>query len=236
MSCRIKTYIYVLTLLVGFNTARAENPPAPTPGTAALDRALRPGVTDEVTTLFENVVAVQRRAKQKAGKFLLAPLFSFDFSDSPYTMYGLNLSLGYAFSEMWELYLTYTPSFVTNERNIAKQVRALQLANGQASIDTEKPRTYYGVDVNWIPIYGKDSWGPYGIVRSDTFLNFSIGQIKYENNSGLKYKLAMGKTFFFSENFNLRVQAGPSSVDTFSQGVKQSTFIGLIESGLVFYF
>jgi outer membrane beta-barrel protein len=202
-----------------------------------LDRGLKPGSSDEVSSLFENVVAVQRKAKQKSGKFLLAPLFSFDFSDSPFTMYGLNLSFGYALGEFWEIYLTYTPAFAANERNISKKVKELTLANGDvANIETERAKSYYGVDVNWVPIYGKDSWGPYGIVRSDTFLNFSAGQVKYEVNSGLKYKFALGKTFFFSDHFNFRVQAGPSLLDTFSKGVKQSIFFGLIEVGTVFYF
>lgn len=202
-----------------------------------LDRGLRPGSSDEVSSLFENVVAVQRKAKQKAGKFLLAPLLSFDFSDSPFTMYGLNLSVGYAFGEFWEVYLTYTPAFVANERNISKKVKELVLLNGDAAnIETEKAKNYFGIDVNWVPIYGKDSWGPYGIVRSDTFLNFSAGQMGYEVNKGLKYKFALGKTFFFSESFNFRVQAGPSMLDTFSKGIKQSIIIGLIEAGAVFYF
>lgn len=202
-----------------------------------LDRGLRPGSSDEITSLFENVVAVQRKAKQKAGKILIAPLLSFDFSDSPYTMYGLNLNLGYALGEFWEFYLSYTPLFVNNERNISKKVKELVLATGdQANIETEKAKNYLGIEVNWVPIYGKDSWGPYGIVRSDTFLNFSLGQMKYETNGGLKYKFMLGKTFFFSEHFNLRVQAGPSMVDTFSKGVKQAIVIGLIEVGSVFYF
>lgn len=212
------------------STTWAESP-------SALDRSLRPGTSDEVTSLFENVVAVQRKAKRKAGKFLLAPMLSFDFSDAPFTMYGFNLGLGYAFGEFWELYLSYTPAFLSNERNISKKVKELVLASGDiANIETEKAKNYLGIDINWVPIYGKDSWGPYGIVRSDTFLNFSVGQVNYEINSGLKYKFTLGKTFFFSENFNFRIQAGPSYLETFSKGIKQDILIGLIEAGAVFYF
>lgn len=244
-----KNLLSVLLAVQGFSAAWAEDSSVPLtsgpPGSEVtvsrppmvLDRGLRPGSSDEVSSLFENVVAVQRKAKQKAGKFLVAPLLSFDFSDSPFTMYGLNLSLGYAFGEFWEVYLTYTPTFVANERNISKKVKELVLADGAAAnIETEKAKSYYGIDVNWVPIYGKDSWGPYGIVRSDTFLSFSAGQMKYEINSGLKYKFALGKTFFFSDNFNFRVQAGPSMLDTFSKGIKQNIIIGLIEAGAVFYF
>lgn len=234
-----------ILLLVG-NFAQGQQNPNPSPGSnstavtqapVGLDRTLRPGSSDEVTSLFDNVVAVQRKAKQKAGKFLLAPIFSFDFSDAPFTMYNLNIGLGYAIGEFWEVYLNYTPAFLTNERNISKQVKSLELANGQqANIETEKAKSAYGLDINWVPIYGKDSWGPYGIVRSDTFIHLGVGQIKYERNTGTKINLSLGKTFFFSDYWNMRIQAGPSSIDTFSQGKKQNIFIGLIDAGLVYYF
>lgn len=203
-----------------------------------LDRTLQPNANDEISSLFENVVAVQRKAKVKSGSFLFNPYFSFDFSDSPYTMWGLNLNLGYALGEFWEVYLNYVPSYVNNERSVAKKVRNLQLANGQqADLAVEKAKSSAGIEINWVPIYGKDSWGPYGIIRSDTFLNFGYSQMKYTNDeSGAKYKLALGKTFFLSDLFNVRFSAGASSVQMVSLGVKESVTIGLIELGLVFYY
>lgn len=205
---------------------------------ATLDTQLQPNLNDEVSSLFENVVAVQRKAKVKAGSFLVSPFLSFDFSDSPYTMYGANLNFGYAIGEFWEVYLNYVPTYVNNERSIAKQVRDLgQLKSGETpEISIEKAKSSYGLEVNWVPIYGKDSWGPYGIIRSDSFLNLAYHQMKYTDNSGAKYKLALGKTFFLSNWFNLRIQAGAASVEVFSKGKKESILIGLIETGLVFYF
>ena len=202
-----------------------------------LDPRLKINQQDEVSSVFEGVVAVQRKAKVKSGSFLFSPMFSFDFSDAPYTQYSLQLNLGYAFSESLEVYLAYSPVFIATERNLSKQVKKLGFV-----IDAEKPQSFLGVEVNWIPIYGKDSWGPYNIVRSDTFLNFSYGQIAYEKNQGNKIKLALGKTFFFSEQLNFRVQAGPSLVETFSSTTvdpiskKESITVGLIETGFVFYY
>jgi outer membrane beta-barrel protein len=209
----------------------------------ALDPRLKLTSKDDVSQVFEGIVAVQRKAKIKKGSFLIAPLFSFDFSDAPYTQYSLQLNAGYALSDFWEVYLAYTPAFAANERNLSKQVKQLPPA-GTYSIDSQKPKTFTGIEINWLPIYGKDSWGPYSIVRSDTFVNFSYGQIQYTRDVGNKIKLAVGKTFFFSDYFNFRIQAGPSSVETFSivkspsgnESKKTSITIGLIETGLVFYF
>jgi outer membrane beta-barrel protein len=212
--------------------------------TSLLDPKLKLTSKDEVSPVFEGVVAVQRKAKVKKGSFLFSPMFSFDFDDAPYTQYSMQLNAGYAISDFWEVYAAYSPFFVANERNLSKQVKELSPV-GTYSIDMQKPQSFTGIEVNWLPIYGKDSWGPYSIVRSDTFINFSYGQIKYKKDVGNRIKVALGKTFFFSDYFNFRIQAGPASVETFSvlhsngaapENKKATITIGLIEAGLVFYF
>ena len=100
----------------------------------------------------------------------------------------------------------------------------------------EKANSAYGIEINWVPIYGKDSWGPYGIIRSDTYLNFGLGQVKQDTGNGNKYKLAVGKTFFIHDYFNLRFNAGASYVERRALGVVSGVTIGIIEAGLVYYF
>ncbi len=204
----------------------------------SLDRSLEPSISEEISSLFENVVAVQRKAKVKTGKFLFSPYLSFDFSDSPQTMYALNLNLGYAAGEFWEIYFNYVPTYVNNERSISKKVRQLPVYPGGAVpfLYVEKVKNSYGIEVNWVPIYGKDSWGPYGIVRSDTFMNIGISRINYEVHTAYKTKLMLGKTFFLSDYWNLRLQAGGSFLETFNQNKKEVIVIGLLEGGLVYYF
>lgn len=226
------------------SAANQQAKPASSQGSSNLDRGLEPSNQDEISALFQNVIAVQRKAKVKSGKILFSPIFSFDFSDSVYTMYGMNLNLGYAIGEFWEIYFSYVPTFVANERSIAKKVRELP-AYGDGSrpaIVAEKAKSAMGIEVNWVPIYGKDSWGPFGIIRSDTFLNLHIGQIKYDQNTGSRYKMALGKTFFLTPVWNLRVQAGGAMIESFSSAdaitppKKENITIGLLEAGVVFYF
>ncbi len=207
---------------------------------APLDQKLKLSSKDEVSPIFEGVVAVQRKAKVKKGSILFNPMFSMDFSDAPYTQYSLQLNFGYALSDFWEIYLAYSPIYIANERNLSKQVK--KLGTGQYSIDAQKPKSFMGGEIKWIPIYGKDSWGPYSIVRSDTFVHFSFGQIQYSRDAGNRMSFAVGKTFFFSDLFNFRIQAGPSFVETFSRDPNtqedkmEAITIGLIETGVVFYF
>jgi len=233
----IRLVAAILYLMAQVATAQTPAPTATPNGATPLDTRLKLNSDDEVSPVFDGVVAVQRKAKVKGGSWLVNPTISFDFSDAPYTQRSLQLNLGYAFGESWEVYLAYAPFFIAEERNLAKQVKQRGFA-----IDAEKPRSFMGIEANWVPIYGKDSWGPYYIVRSDTYIHFSYGQIQYEKNNGNRIKLALGKTFFFSDRFNLRVQAGPSIVETFSTPLgatsakREEITIGLIETGLVFYF
>ncbi|NUM57076.1 MAG: hypothetical protein HUU56_00515 [Bdellovibrionaceae bacterium] len=224
---------------MGQTNANVPSKPQEVKKKVSLDRSLEPGVSDEISSLFENVVAVQRKAKVKSGKFLFAPYLSIDFSDSPQTMYAMNLNIGYAAGEYFEIYLNYVPSYVNNERSISKKVRALPLyPDGKSPyLYVEKAKNSYGLELNWVPIYGKDSWGPYGIVRSDTFINFGISRLNYVIHSGFKSKIALGKTWFISDYWNLRLQAGGSFVETFNESEKKEIIvIGLLEGGLVYYF
>ena len=205
---------------------------------AVLNKQLDPQEAfGENSALFEDVVAVQKKALKKSNRIIFSPYFSFDFSDAPYTMYAVNLNAGYALNEFWELYLSYVPSYVTMERSLSKKVRDLTLANGQkAEIKTEKAKSSYAVEVLWAPAYGKDSWGLRGVVRSDTFFNLSLGQINYESSNGLKTKLGMGKTFFISDLFNFRVQAGVSFLESVTDTKKEMQTVGLLEAGVVYFF
>lgn len=214
------------------DVARAANP---TP----LDASLKPpeATTSEITDVFRDMVVVQRKAKEKARSILFYTYGSFDFSDGPTTMYGMNLNLGYALSDYWEVYANYVPAFIAQERDVVKRVQQFVLIDGDtASISYAKPLSQYGLELLWAPAYGKDSWGPYSIVRSDTFVKLQAGQINYEGGqSGLRYGATIGKTFFLAKWFNFRVSAGASFLEAIISQQKQMFSVGIIEAGLVWY-
>lgn len=136
-------------------SAHAQNPATP------LDPASRVvEEKDQVSNVFKDIVVVQRKAKDKARKFLVNPGITFDFSDGPISMYAVNTNLGYALSDFWEVYLNLVPAFIVQERSIVKKISGLTLQNGkQATITYSKPKTQYGLEVLYLPAYGKDSWG-----------------------------------------------------------------------------
>ena len=48
--------------------------------------------TDEVSIIYKDIVAVQRKAKVKSGSILFNPSMTLDFSDGPQTLYGINFN------------------------------------------------------------------------------------------------------------------------------------------------
>lgn len=203
---------------------------APSIGAARLPTA--PDLDDqELRSLYKDMIVVQRKAKEKHGAFLFHPLMSFDFSDTPKTLYGLNLAFGYAFSDFWELYGVYTPFFISQERPLSKVLKEEFVVD----LATPDAKSHFGADLLWLPAYGKDSWGPTSIVRSDTFFKLSGGMIQYQTGNGLRLAALIGKTFYLSNLFNLRLAAGASQIESYIDGEKQSHLIGLLEIGTVFY-
>lgn len=202
-----------------------------------LDKSLAPDQTGVVSSVFLDMGVVQRRAMPKGGRFLISNYGSFDFSDGPYSMYGVNLDLGYALSDFWELYLTSTPVFFSNARPI---VAALESLDPPQTVDYTKPSYSYGGALVWAPAYGKDSLGSRRVIRSDTFFKLTGSQIVYEESeTGLKFSLGVGKTYFLTKWLGLRVVATGSMIQTIQaigeEATKKFRFFGIVETGFMFY-
>jgi hypothetical protein len=246
---RIKEILSLLilgALLFNSNPSSAEEPEskvevseAPTGKATPLDSTLSPNQSDDmIPSVYKDMVVVQRKAKKKANHFLFAPSFTLDFSDGPITNYAINTNIGYALSDFWEIYLTAVPAFITIERPIVQKVQSLTLAGGQqANIQYAKPLSQFGAEILWAPAYGKESWGPYSIVRSDTFFKLTAAEVNYQGNAiGLRVAALAGKTYFLSHIFNIRLAAGLGYVESIVDNQQTFSWVPIIETGLVFYF
>lgn len=212
----------------------------------ALNPEVKLEVGDNVSKVFRDMVVVQRKAKNKAKHILFNPNLGVDFSDGPATLYTMNLNFGYALSDFWELYLNYAPSFIVQERRVVKMLSDQKVydENGneqKITINYAKPKSQWGAEILWAPAYGKDSWGPYTMFRSDTFFKIGIYQMDFpdENKKGARYALMGGKTYFAAKYFNVRLAAGLHHMQTFvgitENEKKNFNTILFIEAGLVFY-
>ena len=191
-----------------------------------------------IDTLFKNMIVVQKRAIERKNKFVFDTHLSFDFSDNPKTMYAAALGVGYAFSESFEVGLSFSPFFMSQERSTVAAVKKLELSNGdRADLAASDPKWEATGSLVWIFAYGKDAFGAYSIIRSDTFLKFFVSKIQYADASpGSRMGLLVGKTFFISPAFNFRVTAGIARHTSSINQKTQTTNTGLIEPGLVWFY
>lgn len=205
---------------------------------AQVDRKLQPPSDEETerSPVFSDISVVQKKAQQKAGKFLLAPFFSLDFSDGPKTMYSINLNAGYAISDFWEVYVNFVPHFFVTSRSIEEKISSLTLQGGQkASIAFTEPKYQAGIEILYAFGYGKDSIGAERLVRSDTFLKLGGEMIFYDGDKGARIHVGVGKTYFLSKVTGFRVAIGANWAQTITDSVKQFQFMATLETGMTFY-
>jgi hypothetical protein len=203
-----------------------------------LNTGLKPNQADDmIPSVYKDMVVVQRKAKQKAGRILFAPSVSLDFSDGPITQYAVNTNIGYAFSDFWEVYANIVPTFIVVPRPIINKVQQLQTVNGPATITYAKPVSQFGGEILWAPAYGKESWGPFSIVRSDTFFKLQVAETNFAGgSSGMRYSLVVGKTYFISKYANLRADAGIAYIQSVVDGTMSGDWAPVLDLGLVYYF
>ena len=191
-----------------------------------------------IDTLFKNMIVVQKKAIERKNKFVFDTHLSFDFSDNPKTMYTFSLGAGYALSESFEIGLSFSPYIMSQERATVAAVKKLELSNGdQADLAAPDPKWEATGSLLWIFAYGKDAFGAYSIIRSDTFLKLFASKIQYADSSpGNRMGLLVGKTFFISRSFNFRITAGIARHTSSINEKTQITNTGLIEPGFVWFY
>jgi hypothetical protein len=234
----MKLFIYTALIYVSIFNACAEDGPKPVDKKVILDqRIILEDDTKGIDTLFKNMIVVQKKAIERKNKFLLFNNLSFDFSDTPKTMYSASFGAGYALAENLEFHISYSPLFMANERASVKAVRNLQLEDGTtADLLSPDPKWEATGSLLWAFAYGKDAFGPYSIIRSDTFLKLSYTKIQFkEGLAGNRISAFLGKTFFISKYFNFRFSAGFARQTSYINQKSQATSIGLIEPGLVWF-
>ena len=191
-----------------------------------------------IDTLFKNMIVVQKKAFERKNKFVFDTHLSFDFSDNPKTMYATAFGIGYAISENVEIGVSFAPFFMSTERATVTAVRELTLEDGdKADLVTADPKWEAMGSLLWIFAYGKDAFGPYSIIRSDTFLKLFASKVQYADGlSGNRMGVLVGKTFLISKSFNVRVTAGFARQTSYINQKSQTTNTGLLEPGLVWFY
>jgi outer membrane beta-barrel protein len=224
----MRKFLVASFIVFSSSLLRAENaePPA-----EPLNANLKPEDINLEDNLFEDMVVVQKKAMNKSGRFLLSSYASLDFSDGPYTLWAWNVNPGFALSDFWEVYVSFAPVYISQERDIVKKIKGIG-----GTIDAQQAKYSYGVELLWSPLYGKDSLGSRHVIRSDTFVKLGVHNIQYDKGNGYKIHTAIGKTYFISNHLGFRPAISGNMIQTIVDNKKEFRFFAIVEAGLVAYF
>lgn len=150
---------------------------------------------------FSEVSVIQKKFMPKTGRFqfFLGPALV--TNDPFFNTYGGELKFSYFLTETWGLELNYF-SLTTSEKESTKELRAI---NGVSAVNLVYPKSYMGLDLVFVPVYGKMSWFGKKIIPFDLYFSGGYGTTNTQagENAGTVH-LAAGQIFAISKGFALR--------------------------------
>lgn len=186
---------------------------------------------------FADVAVIQKRFLPKTGRFEFFLAGSSILNDVFFLGLGLNGRIAYYFQERFGLELVGS-YLKTSERQVTIDLRDKRGVTAENFIT---PTSYIGLDLKWVPIYGKMTWVNKRIVPFDLY--FSAGGGNTATNQGtseLTMHLGSGQTFALSKStafrwdFSWNVFSAKSTV---AGGDNSSVYNNLILSvGMSFFF
>lgn len=150
---------------------------------------------------FSEISVIQKRFMPKTGRFQLFGGLTLVTNDPFFNTAGVVGKAAYFLNETWGLELNYF-ALSTSERQSTKE---LQSNNGVKTESLAYPKSYFGVDVMFVPIYGKMTWFNERILPYDLYFSAGYGSTatSTNENSGTIH-LATGQMFSLTKSVALR--------------------------------
>lgn len=150
---------------------------------------------------FEEVSVIQRRYLPKTGRFQLFGGVTTITNDPFFMTFGGVAKAGYFLTEKWGVELNYF-ALSTSTRATTEDLRE---NNGVGTENLVYPKSYMGLDLMYVPVYGKMSWFNEKIVPFDMYFSAGYGTTNTQNgeNPGTIH-LATGQIFAISKSYAFR--------------------------------
>ena len=191
---------------------------------------------------FRDVSVIQKKYLPKTGRMQLYGALGLTTNTPWFNNYGARLGFSYYFTESFGLELSGI--FISSsEREVAKEIREYNHLRPDQFIYT---KGYYGLDLVWVPIYGKLSYVDNRIIPFDMY--FTVGGGLSNTNSqerdvptlhiGTGQVFALSKSWAFRWDYSFNIfQATPlqdvSATTTASKGSYNDL---ILTAGISFFF
>ena len=149
---------------------------------------------------LKDIAVIQKRYLPKTGRFEFYLGASDVMNDVFFANYGLSARLSYYFQERYGI--EFVSLFLTNN---PRQVVSDLSDHGVATKTFVAPKSFYGLDFKWSPIYGKMTWRNKRITPFDMYFSAG-GGITGTNQKGSAptLHLATGQVFAITKGMAFR--------------------------------
>lgn len=150
---------------------------------------------------FTEVSVIQKKYMPKTGRFQLFGGFSLTTNDPFYNTTGFALKGSYFLTETWGLELSYF-SMSSSEAKATKELLEIQNIGTDSLAYT---KSYLGIAVLYVPIYGKMTWFNNKIIPFDFYFGLGTGNTKTQaKDSTSTLHFSTGQIFAINKSFALR--------------------------------
>ncbi|WP_374029723.1 outer membrane beta-barrel domain-containing protein [Bdellovibrio bacteriovorus] len=150
---------------------------------------------------FKEISIIQKRFLPKTGRFQLFGGATVLTNNPFFNTIGGVAKASYFLSETWGIELNYF-GLTTSERQTTEELRDIQ---GVSTENLVYPKSYVGVDLMYIPIYGKMTWFNEKIIPFDLYFSAGYGSTMTQADEAAgTIHLATGQIFALSKAYALR--------------------------------
>ncbi len=150
---------------------------------------------------FKDVAVIQKRFLPKTKRFEAYGGMNGILNDKFFSSFGLSARIGYSFSERYGIELV---SFLltTTERQVTSDLRDRR---GVTTTNFVTPKSYYGLDFKWTPVYGKMTWLNKRITPFDLYFSGGMGMTNTnQGRSEPTFHLGTGQIFAITKSSAFR--------------------------------
>lgn len=170
---------------------------------------------------FSEVSVIQKRFMPKTNRIQLFGGLNWVTNNPFFDTYGIAGKAAWFLNETWGLEFTY----IMMSTSEAKATKELKDVLNVAADNLIYPKSYMGLDLMWLPIYGKFTWFNNKIVPYDMYFSLGYGQTGTQTNAkpGTLH-LSLGQIFALSKSKALRWDFSWNSFNTSGIGNSSGTY------------
>ena len=150
---------------------------------------------------FSEVSVIQKRFLPKTERFQIYLGPTLITNDPFFNTIGGEIKASYFLNESWGVELNYF-ALSTSEKDSTKDLKSIQ---GVSTVNLVYPKSYVGLDLMYVPIYGKMSWFNRRIIPFDLYFSGGYGTTNTQaGETAGNVHLATGQIFSLSKGMAFR--------------------------------